>query len=386
MATKLCNRTCISANRSIFHFHETVGFYRNRGYSGGAIAFVQNESQLKLIPHTTVYIVNNTAIQYGGGILADDECTAASYCFFQISNEYLGLNSTQLDVRFIMEGNRAGRAGDSIFGGCLKSCFLDSPSLQNKLFLKAKLFHSLFQIHGQTQSEVAATPWKVCFCEQQFKFGTGYQYECLSEVSVAHFRGETFLILAMIVGEYGYASSALVRTRIAPFDSGELGDQQTIQEVGKICTNLTYSVGTAQESIKLLLSVESLMGNKMPLSSLKVTLCPCPFGFNLSDNPPKCDCALHLRKPGVECNINTQLIHRPALVWIGNYSNEVVVHTNCPFDYCKAEISLYEQKQCAFNRSGVFVEPVCLALVLLLERLSAWCVPILTFFCSSPLL
>ena len=161
----------------------------------------------------------------------------------------------------------------------------------------------------------------------------------------------------MIVGEYGYASSALVRTRIAPLDSGELGDRQTIQEVGKICTNLTYSVGTAQESIKLLLSVESLMGNKMPLSSLKVTLRPCPFGFNLSDNPPKCDCALHLKKPGVECNINTQLIHRPALVWIGNYSNEVVVHTNCPFDYCKPEdndISLYEQdQQCAFNRSGV---------------------------------
>ena len=141
----------------------------------------------------------------------------------------------------------------------------------------------------------------------RFKPRLMIQYECLSEVSVAHFRGETFLILAMIVGEYGYASSALVRTRIAPFDSGELGDRQTIQEVGKICTNLTYS-GTAQESIKLLLSVESLMGNKMPLSSLKVTLRPCPFGFNLSDNPPKCDCALHLRKPGVTSTLSWSIV------------------------------------------------------------------------------
>jgi len=183
--------------------------------------------------------------------------------------------------------NRAGRAGDSILGGCLKSCFLYSPSLQHKLFLSAKLFHSLFQIHGQTQSEVAATPWRVCFCEQQFKFSTGYQYECLSEVSVAHFRGETFLILAMIIGEYGYASSALVRTRIVPLDSGELGDQETIQEVGKICTNLTYSVGTAQESIKLLLSVESLMGNKMPFFHFKSYIASVPFRIQLIGQPSK---------------------------------------------------------------------------------------------------
>ena len=44
-------------------------------------------------------------------------------------------------------------------------------------------------------------------------------------------------------------------------------------------------------------------------------------------------------------------------LWNGNYSNEVVVHTNCPFDYCRPEdneISLYKQdQQCAFNRSGV---------------------------------
>ena len=126
-----------------------------------------------------------------------------------------------------------------------------------------------------------------------------------------------------------------------------------------MCGNLTYSVRTSQESIKLHLSVESLTDDKIkiPLTVLNISFHPCPLGYNLSDNPPKCDCSLQLRKPGVKCNINTRLIHRPALVWTGNYSDEVVVHTNCPFDYCKPEdndISLYEQnKQCAFNRSGV---------------------------------
>jgi len=29
--------------------------------------------------NATVYIVNNTAVRYGGGILADDECTKGHY-------------------------------------------------------------------------------------------------------------------------------------------------------------------------------------------------------------------------------------------------------------------------------------------------------------------
>ena len=355
------NCTSIAAKSSIFHLQGMVGFYRNTGYSGGALAFHCDtdceskqssimENSMILNPHTSAYIVNNTAVQYGGGILA--ECAVEHYCFFQTGN----LNYTQMDARVVMEGNRAGKAGDSIFGGCLNSCSLKALSLE--MILTPKIFSSLFQIHGQTQSKVAASPQKICFCDRdEFERSIGYNYHCKSEASIAHFRGETFHVLAMSVGDYGYASPALVRTVIAPGYSGELEEQQSIQELGNMCANLTYSVRTLQTSIKLHLSVESQMGDDMPLTILNISFRPCPVGFNLSDTPPKCDCALQLRKPGVKCNINTQLIHRPALVWIGNYSDEVVIHTNCPFDYCKStdnEISLYEQnQQCAFNRSGV---------------------------------
>ena len=56
---------------------------------------------------------------------------------------------------------------------------------------------------------------------------------------IAHFQGETFHVLAIAVGQYAYASPSLVRTRIAPGNSGELGGQQNIQEVGNKCGNLT---------------------------------------------------------------------------------------------------------------------------------------------------
>ena len=359
------NCTSITAKHSIFHLQGTVGFYRNRGHSGGALAFhhdamptVRIENFMILNPHTSVYIVNNTAVHYGGGILAGEECRWERYCFFQNGN----LNYTQMDARVVMDGNRAGKAGDSIFGGCLNFCWHKTLSLQDDYetttFLTPKIFSSLFEIHRQTQSEIAASPQKVCICDgNQLEGSFGYNYRCYSEGSISIFRGGIFLVSAIAVGWYGYASPALVRTVIAPGDSEELEEQQGVQELGNMCANLTYSVRSSQEFIKLHLSVESQMDDNIPHAVISISFRPCPLGFNLSDNPPKCDCTLQLRKPGIKCNINTQLIHRPALVWIGNYSDEVVVHTNCPFDYCKPTdngISLYEQdQQCAFNHSGV---------------------------------
>ena len=343
------NCTCISAKRSSLQFKGTVGFYRNIGYNGGALAFFEDSfNVLTLKPHTNVNIVNNTAVQYGGGILVD-ECIADDPCFFQIE-EFNG-SFTELDVNIVMEGNRAGIAGDSIFGGCLETCYLNTVSSQH-MSLTPEIFQSVFQISGvQTQSEFASRPYKICFCDQSFEV----TYNCSSVTKIAYFQGETFHVFAKAAGQFGYVSPALVCTVIAPGNSGELGGQQDIQELGNECGNLTYSVRSSQRSIQFYLTVIAISDPQPAI--LSVSFLPCPLGFNLSGEPPECACAPQLRKPGVKCDINKQLIHRPASLWIGNYSNEVVVHTNCPFDYCKPEdneISLYQQdQQCAFNRSRV---------------------------------
>ena len=344
------NCTCISAKSSILHFKGTVGFYRNRGYNGGALAFLEvSGNALTLSPHTNVNIVNNTAVWHGGGILVDDECINKAPCFFHIDG--FDGNFTELDVSIAMEGNRAGIAGDSIFGGCLETCYLNTVS-SLQIHLTPEIFQTLFQISGvQTQSEFASRPYKICFCDHSFEVS----YNCSSVTKIAYFQGETFHVLAKSVSQFGYASPALVRTVIAPGNSGELGGQQDIQELGNECDNLTYSVRTSQKSIQLYLLVTAVSDPQPAI--LSILFLPCPLGFNLSGEPPECACAPQLRKPGVKCDINKQLIHRPASLWIGNYSNEVVVHTNCPFDYCRPEdneIRLYKQdEQCAFNRSGV---------------------------------
>ena len=104
----------------------------------------------------------------------------------------------------VMEGNQAGKAGDFILGGYLDSCYLATYSLQHKMILTLKIFSSLFQIHGQMQSEVAACPQKVCFCEKISLKGMLGITTTVYLKSVSQFRRETFHLLAMTVDEYGY--------------------------------------------------------------------------------------------------------------------------------------------------------------------------------------
>ena len=128
------------------------------------------------------------------------------------------------------------------------------------------------------------------------------------------------------------------------------------------------------EEIDLNPSVPETLLLKTPFL-IKVKLLPCPLGFSLSGNPPKCDCAPPLNESTVfKCNIHNQTIHYPAGMWLGynglhnvntstaianstTKSSGIIQHNHCPFDYCKhgfTDINLEEQdEQCAFNHSDV---------------------------------
>ena len=81
-------------------------------------------------------------------------------------------------------------------------------------------------------------------------------------------------------------------------------------------------------------------------------------GFEFSKNFSTCDCEPHLRRQTIRCDIDSQKFYRHATTWIGYYPKPlVVIHTNCPFHYCKSEeigFQLdHQDDQCAFNHSGV---------------------------------
>ena len=236
-------------------------FNGNTAFAGAAILldcqnmFMDQPSVLNLQSNTTVFITNNTAWHFGGGIALNPVCYDSKQCFYHAP---CWNQSSSCTIH--LEGNSALKAGNSLYGPSPTYCKPQPSSLQN------------------------------------------------------------------------------------------------IQEVTKPCDTLIYSVMTTAKHVTVKLTHDTMSSTQS--TSLKLTILPCPQGFQL-DSSLKCDCTDYLLSivPGITCNTTTNLITVPTGVWIGNYTDgKLAAHVNCPLDYCNAgsSINLVQPNlQCTNNRSGV---------------------------------
>ena len=286
-----------------------------------------------------------------------------------------------------MENNTAIIAGNSIYGGSLESNrsymnLFTFPKylLPVRIRLNETKFQTLFKVNNShSASEVVSRPYKVCFCENRKPPGK----TCATKTRMYHFRGEEFSISAVATGQYRGAAPAIVHTQLVATDTnGTLGPQQDVQKLGNNCGQLKYLITTTNATtVQLQLQVENNVASRYPPPS--VTFLPCPFGFENYNSC--CDSASHLRVPGVKCDISTQSIHRLPNMWIGNYFHNILMHMNCPFDYCKIEesnITLNSQdEQCSFNRTGVLCGACPQGLSVALGTTKVYSVPTCTSTC-----
>ena len=364
------NCSALYAKGSDITFLGKMDFINNTGRSGAAIALIATRnsqtysyvSTLKLEQNTSVRIINNTAKEYGGGIMVNDDCKVGASCFFQIDRYQECIKHlASCSIQFEMVNNTAGLGGDSIFGRCFEKCY-PSGSEQHLLnFAKGDnitAIQSLFGIRGKpSHSDIAAFPSKVRFCNDIMN--------CSSRINVTVFQGEKFNVNVSAVWRHCYSSTAIIRARILPENSGAVGERQNIQEVKKTCTNLTYSIKTDRDSVQLILSVEGAhISAVRDYAVVDVHFLKCPIGFELrpsAEEPrdSKCRCAQHIESEGIVCDITNKTIRIPAPMWIGNvtWANDVVLHMNCPLGYCKPndiDVKLSEpDDQCSPHRTGV---------------------------------
>ena len=341
-------------------------FHGNKAFSGGAFDLncISDTSLVYLYPKSKLYISNNSA-KYGGAIAAREDCGDSHFCFFQppLSGSWPEGKLPQV----ILKNNTASIKGNSIYVQGGDTCEV----LQDYVYvdLHPSVFWSIFTIHGMNQ--IAATSYKVCFCLDSC---TGSlpewmkEDECPTVYNITVYRGKSFNTTVAGVGQYNYPITSVLQTSLeSESGSARLGIRQHAQKLSYSCTNVTYSITSIEDEVKLFLSVEnsilslgSALLSSTPTTILKVTLLPCPFGFELVGMPSTCGCAAALRHiPEISCDIDTTLIHHPPSMWIGRYSiaNIIVVHRNCPFDYCKPGRTYVNVsnpgEQCASGHAGV---------------------------------
>ena len=364
-------------NMSVAFIQGNVSFTNNTATTGAAM-FLDctlggtRSSFIFLLDEALLYIANNKAIEYGGGIAIKEGCNSIlirhsvvsillKVCFF-----YLHPLECHSDTSFLqmvlMRNNTAEIAGDTIYGGDLEVC-----NLGRDCQLRAQQFWALFEIDDRNSSSaIASQAYKVCICNSDFAYG----YNCPSTWHIDVYPGQPFDVPMLGVGQYNYGSPSVIRAevKVPPGNTVRLGERQTSQDIRTECNNLTYSIHTLAKKAEISLRIEApLSSSSTPFALpaiVNAVVRECPFGFevmwNEHDNTPlRCDCAPHLRKQGVTCRLDSrmQTIHCKQSMWIGNFTGDIVVHHNCPLDYCKQEaldISPYnQQEQCNFDRTGV---------------------------------
>ena len=127
---------------SDLHFHGNNVFKTNTGiWCEGAIV-LRVDSHIHLHQGVQVYIVENTAPKYGGGICMDDGSMSESLdtCFYQIVDLDI-LNNN--DTFVYLEGNVAPITGYDIYAGHAKECVtkVNSRHMFTNIKSHATFFH-----------------------------------------------------------------------------------------------------------------------------------------------------------------------------------------------------------------------------------------------------
>ena len=393
----------INADHSDIYFMRNTTFSDNQAANGGGISLIS--SVLHVSPNATVVFSRNSAERLGGAIFISQPRTTyvcdfltatASSCSIQVIAEVSSNTCGLFSLAFTE--NRAGIAGNAIYGGKTSACV---PS-GNDDFCSTCPFpdvSDLFQYNGVNDSsdlsDFTSDPTRVCFCYN----GIPDCYKVLTKIAVHP--GENFNLSLAVVG-YGLgtvAGSVIARsnnmTRRVSGESLFGSELQYSQQVGGVeCQNVEYlivseryreyislavdtnSFGRSFKEVQEVVHFQTTRNTSSLLRSpynsvyenffhipvfLDITLLPCPVGLQLVSG--RCVCHQTLLKEGIEsCSISSgaALIKRPAPYWIGlpnDTNSSLLFHPHCPFDYCQSDdidiTVVSPNTQCSNGRSGI---------------------------------
>ena len=332
-----------------------ITFINNSAQRGGAIALIMSSV---MIGKVNMIYENNSALEYGGAIYVDPDLLQQVYNY-DIRNRCFYHNETTSTLKFWFLSNKALIAGDDVYGASLRNWCQDEGA----------------SVHTNSgTSSISSVPSRICKCDEdnlpQCKIATLFK---------SIFPGETFTITVVPVGGDWGTTPGSAFANIKNYDniSIQMPSSQFSQWINTTqCTALNYTVySSLLQSIQLMISsykninlyyLQYCQDNSDILKSsgcaafsplyINLNLLPCPPGFSLQRDPPKCDCYPVLTSNGLKCTIvNTKVSFSWSnKLWINITTNETFYSENCPFDYCKdvKTIEYIPDNQCAFNHAG----------------------------------
>ena len=241
-------------------------------------------------------------------------------------------------------------------------------------------------------ADVTSNPLHVCDCsvestQECFNFSQTIK-------KVETYPGRKFNLSVVAVGQLLANTTVLsgvpspIYASLLPHSNSTIPQTMLIQNGKRHCSNLTYSINSAAESVVMILAIENnndeyfdslwkehaewqkdvyrvLRDDLVLPAYVEIDLLPCPVGFELSLDDT-CACSTALNTSVMGCSIDTILIERKPSYWIEAIPQEplensssvlYLTHSHCPYDYCRPgafQFSLADSDaQCNHNRSGI---------------------------------
>ena len=287
----------------------------------------------------------------------------------------------------VFHGNRAKNGGDHIYGEYMHSdiCTVTEPvydfnyrSLQHLTSYQVQQKYFVYEPDvNLSLSAISSNPTRVCLCDSSSRPRAD-----LNVIYVNVHPGEVFSLPFVVVGaDLGTTLGSVHATFKNP--NRIIPTYQYVQWINSItCSNVSYTLSsrnlyeimylTVEETSPATAEVEidNLSWNVeykidqlitpemlyMPLH-LNITLLPCPPGFTLIGNTPRCECHPVL-KSMVSCQIvkGKGYLSWSGTMWLGITDSKIYLTEYCPFDYCytgEKTVNLQDDAstQCLQNRS-----------------------------------
>ena len=350
----------------------------NSAMHGGGL-MLSGVSKLFLQPGIAIHFVSNSARSTGGAIKVEERniltyCIPQasvteniyvihSDCFFQIQFQCIvALNSSylpNLNHTMCFTNNSAVEAGTDLYGGSIDSCFNPLQKCVDNLtppIASGKIFDAITSC--ENKPAVSSDPLHICTCRDVLTNCNGsYHPEPV-------YPGGTLEVPVIALGQRNGTTAAVIQ--VTDTSKTRLSSLEYSQRINNSCNTLKYTIqsraiGTAQEMT--LYAQGPCSPTQTNTLTVIVKIKNCPPGFQLSMNEPICICAERLQQFTNTCLVDNTTVLREhnAEFWVGydsdNESRGLILHPNCPFDYCTSEETHLavddSDKQCNYNRSGL---------------------------------
>ena len=330
------NVTGLLAYRTAVVINGTSVFHNNTGIDGGGLA-MYGESYLVFEENSLLNFTSNIAKQRGGAVFVNT-LLPNSPCFYQYSG---GTQPQSTRANFF--GNIAKIAGTVLFGGSEHCIHFTNP--RN---FSVDYFSITFNYSAQTgPSVISSEPTDVCFCDDNSTINCSQ-----TQLTMTAYPGEEINISVVTVGQLNGVAPGLLE--IKPF--GKISAPVEIRKtIAMNCTTIAFTTIDFNYSLT---TSDSIGSNSVMLN---IERSDCLLGFHVSNKTGICDCTELTQKASnslsIKCDATTNTLSRQGDAWIGNISDCVVVHSPCPFDYCKLTNTTFSlthpDPQCALNRTGI---------------------------------